>query len=47
VLGPGGYVALHSVVSPAVLFEDLELEKRQEDWPKLPLVPPPAMVSAK
>ena len=47
VLGQGGYVALHSVVAPGVLFEDLELEKRQEDWPKLPLVAPPTMVSAK
>ncbi len=47
VLAQGGYVALHSVVAPSVLFEDLELEKRQEDWPKLPLVAPPAMVSAR
>ncbi len=47
VMGQGGYVALHSVVAPALLFEDLELEKRQEDWPKLPLVPPPAVISAK
>ena len=47
VMGQGGYVALHSVVSPALLFEDLELEKRQEDWPKLPVVAPPAMASAR
>ncbi|MEZ5356238.1 MAG: metallopeptidase TldD-related protein [Bryobacteraceae bacterium] len=40
-MGAGGYVSTHSVVAPAVLFEDLELEKRQEDWPKLPLAPPP------
>ena len=42
VMGQGGYVTLHSVIAPSVLFEDLELEKRQEDWPKLPVVPPPA-----
>ena len=46
VMGQGGYVSLHSVVSPSILFEDLELEKRQEDWPKLPVVPPPALVSS-
>ncbi|MBM3794105.1 MAG: hypothetical protein FJW31_08540 [Acidobacteria bacterium] len=45
-MGQGGHVALHSVVAPAVLFEDLELEKRQEDWPKLPVVPPPALTSS-
>lgn len=43
IMGQGGYVALHSVVSPALLFEDLELEKRQEDWPKLPVVAPPSL----
>ncbi|MCC6537985.1 MAG: hypothetical protein IT162_10570 [Bryobacterales bacterium] len=46
VMGQGGYVTLHSVIAPAVLFEDLELEKRQEDWPKLPVVPPPALSSS-
>lgn len=46
VMGQGGYVSLHSVIAPAVLFEDLELEKRQEDWPKLPVVPPPALTSS-
>jgi hypothetical protein len=46
-MGQGGYVALHSVVSPSLLFEDLELEKRTEDWPKLPVVPPPSLVSAR
>ena len=47
VMGQGGYVSLHSVVAPAsLLFEDLELEKRQQDWPKLPVVPPPALSAA-
>jgi hypothetical protein len=46
-LEPSGYVATHSVVAPAVLFEDLELEKREEDWPKLPVVPPPPLVSSR
>jgi hypothetical protein len=30
-----------------VLFEDMELEKREEDFPKLPLVPSPVLVSAR
>ncbi|MFN7920097.1 MAG: metallopeptidase TldD-related protein [Bryobacteraceae bacterium] len=47
VMGGGGYVSTHSVVAPAVLFEDLELEKREEDWPKLPLVPPPDLISSR
>lgn len=46
VMGQGGYVSLHSVIAPSVLFEDLELEKRQQDWPKLPVVPPPALSAA-
>ncbi len=40
-LSPTGYVTTHTICSPSVLFEDLELEKRTDDWPKLPLVPPP------
>jgi hypothetical protein len=47
VMGAGGYVSTHSVVAPAVLFEDLELEKRQEDWPKLPLAPAPKLISSR
>lgn len=47
VMGAGGYVATHTVVAPAVLFEDLELEKREEDWPKLPVVEPPPLVSSR
>lgn len=46
-LEPSGYVAPHSVVAPSLLFEDLELEKREEDWPKLPVVPPPPLVSTR
>jgi hypothetical protein len=46
-LNTGGYVAGHTVVAPSVLFEDMELEKREEDFPKLPLVPSPVLVSAR
>jgi len=44
-LSPSGYVSTHTVCSPSILFEDLELEKRTDDWPNLPLVPPPALTS--
>jgi predicted Zn-dependent protease len=37
----GGYVAGHTVAAPALLFEDMELDRREEDWSKLPLAPPP------
>lgn len=40
-ISPSGYVTTHTICSPSILFEDLELEKRTDDWPKLPLVPPP------
>ena len=40
-MGAGGYVSNSSVIAPGVLFEELELERTQEDLPKLPVVPPP------
>ena len=45
---PGtGYVAPTSVVAPALLLEDVELERPQEELPKLPVVPPPALTVAR
>ena len=43
-MGAGGYVAPASVVAPSVLFEDIELDRPQEEQPKLPLVPPPPLI---
>jgi TldD protein len=45
--GMAGYVSGHTVIAPSVLFEDLELDRVEEDWPRLPLVPPPALLSAR
>jgi hypothetical protein len=45
-MGAGGYMAPVSVVAPSVLFEDLELEKPQEDLPKPPLVPAPELTAS-
>jgi len=39
--GAGGYVYTSTVVAPAVLFEDLELEVLDQDLPRLPVVPIP------
>ncbi len=45
-MGAGGYITAESVVAPSMLFEDLELEKPQDDQPKLPIVPPPPLTAA-
>jgi TldD protein len=42
ILGQGGYVAASAVISPGLLFEELELESPQEQLQKRPVVPPPA-----
>ena len=44
-LGMGAYIADCSVVAPSVLFDDIELEKPDEERSKLPLVPPPPLSS--
>jgi hypothetical protein len=41
-LGAGGYLAPTSVISPALLFEELELELPQDQLPKRPAVAPPS-----
>jgi len=40
-LGAGGYLAPASVISPGLLFDELELEPPQDQLPKQPTVPPP------
>jgi TldD protein len=42
-LGAGGYLAPAAVVSPALLFDELELERPQDQLPKPPIVPPPSV----
>jgi hypothetical protein len=43
--GAGQFAVGCSVVSPALLFEDLELEAGDGDQPSRPLVPPPPLTS--
>jgi len=42
-MGGGTFVVGAAVVSPGMLFEELELERPNEDRPKLPIVPMPAL----
>ncbi len=41
VTGGGGYVYAATVVAPSILVEELELDRAEQDLPKVPLVPPP------
>jgi TldD protein len=45
-VGAGNYTASSSVVAPAVLFDELELEPIQEEVSKPPIVPAPALTGA-
>jgi predicted Zn-dependent protease len=45
ILGAGGYLAPASVISPGLLFDELELEPPQDQLPKQPTVPPPNVVN--
>jgi hypothetical protein len=40
-MGAAPYVVGCSVVAPGLLFEELELEAIEEEFPEPPLVPPP------
>ena len=45
--GVGGYVALTSVISPGLLFDELEVDQLQNPLQKPALVPPPARSAAR
>jgi TldD protein len=42
-MGAGSFIASASVIAPAVLFDELEIEPIQEEIPKPPIVPPPPL----
>ena len=46
-VGAGNFVTGSTVIAPSVLFEDFEFERRTDDWPTLPVVPPPALTAQK
>ncbi|MBI1786463.1 MAG: hypothetical protein HYR60_02790 [Acidobacteria bacterium] len=41
VMGAGGYIAESCVVAPSILMDDVELERIEQEFPKVPIVPPP------
>jgi TldD protein len=45
-VGAASYVAESSVISPGILFEELQMVRAQDELPKLPTVPPPPLTSA-
>jgi predicted Zn-dependent protease len=45
-IGAGSFVTSASVIAPSILLDELELEPVQEDVPKPPIVPPPALSGA-
>jgi TldD protein len=40
-MGGGGTVAQSCVIAPSVLIDDLEMERMEEEFPKIPIIPPP------
>jgi hypothetical protein len=46
-IGGSNFVAASAVVAPAVLFDELELERPQEDKPTPALVPPPPLLAGR
>ena len=47
VAGAASFVAESSIVAPGLLFEELQLERSEEELPKLPIVPPPPLTAAR
>jgi TldD protein len=45
--GVSGYVAGCSVVAPSLLFEEMELERSRDQYPRPPAVPPPPLLAAR
>ncbi len=43
-VGAGSFTTTSSVIAPAVLFEEMELEPAKEETPEAPIVPPPALI---
>ncbi|MGH9592995.1 MAG: hypothetical protein ACRD5L_07875, partial [Bryobacteraceae bacterium] len=46
-MGAGGYVSPATVVAPGMLFDEIALERSNDELPKLPVVPPPVLQPGK
>ena len=40
-MGAGSTIAQSCVIAPSLLIDDLEMERMEEEFPKIPIVPPP------
>jgi hypothetical protein len=40
-MGAGATIAQSCVIAPSLLIDDLEMERMEEEFPKIPIVPPP------
>ena len=40
-MGSGSTIAQSCVIAPSLLIDDLEMERMEEEFPKIPIVPPP------
>jgi hypothetical protein len=47
VMGAASFVAESSVIAPGVLFEELQLERSEQELPKLPIVDPPPLTAVR
>jgi hypothetical protein len=47
VMGAASFVAESSIIAPGVLFEELQLERSEQELPKLPIVAPPPLIAVR
>ncbi len=47
VMGAASFVAESSIIAPGVLFEELQLERSEQELPKLPIVDPPPLTAVR
>ncbi len=45
IMGAGSSISETAVIAPSVLIDDLELQKIEQEYPKLPIVPAPVVAS--
>lgn len=43
-VGGGTFITTSSIIAPAILFEEMELEPQKDETPKPPIVPPPPLM---
>jgi hypothetical protein len=45
-MGAGGFVTGMTVVAPSLLFDEIDMDRPQEERPSAPVVPPPPIETA-